>query len=182
MSTPADDPQEPLDDTDRAILACLREDGRMANSEIARRLGVGEKTVRRRIQRLTEERGLKVVPVVDPDRIGLRTCIYIGLKVDLPRVEEVAAAVRAIPEVRYLAFTTGPWNLLAEAFVGSREHMADLLITTFGQLDGVAAVESFNVLRIAKFGYEWEAPEAPEAVPPGVSIAHPDAGAGDAAR
>ncbi|WP_320669141.1 Lrp/AsnC family transcriptional regulator [Patulibacter defluvii] len=174
MSTPPDDdPQEQLDATDRAILACLREDGRMANSEIARRLGVGEKTIRRRIQRLGDERGLRVVPVVDPDRMGLRTCIYIGLRVELSRVEEVAAAVRALPEVRYLAITTGPWNLLAEAFVGSSEHLADLLISTFGHLDGVTAVESFNVLRIAKFGYEWEAPEPPAERPPGVSIAHP---------
>ncbi len=54
-------PPAPLDRLDREILACLREDGRMANSEIARRLGVGEKTIRRRLQRLTDERGRKVI-------------------------------------------------------------------------------------------------------------------------
>jgi len=162
----------PLDRLDREILACLREDGRMSNSEIGRRLHVGEKTVRRRIQRLGEERGLRVVPVVDPDRIGLDTCVYVGLKVQLNQIEAVAERVRAMPEVRYLAYTTGPWDLLVEAFVGSRDHMADFIISSIGQLDGVLGAESFNVMRIAKFGYEWEVPERFPAGG-GASIAHP---------
>lgn len=168
-------PPAPLDRLDREILACLREDGRMSNSEIGRRLHVGEKTVRRRLQRLDEERGLRVVPVIDPDRIGLDTCVYVGMKVQPSRVEEVAERVRAMPEVRYLAFTTGPWDLLAEAFVGSRDHMADLVIGTIGRLDGVVSADSFNVMRIAKFGYEWEVPDT---LPhePGASIAHPEEG------
>lgn len=168
-------PAGSLDELDRRLLACLREEGRMPNSEIARRLDVGEKTIRRRIQRLTEERGLRVVPVVDPDLIGLGLCVYVGLKVQLNRMEAVAERVRAMPEVRYLAYTTGPWDLLAEAFVGSRDQMADFLITSIGQLDGVLAAESFNVLRIAKFGYEWEIPERARHTP-GASIAHPEPG------
>jgi Lrp/AsnC family transcriptional regulator for asnA, asnC and gidA len=163
-----------LDDLDRRILACLREDGRMTNSEIGRRVGVGEKTIRRRLARLAETRGLRVVPVIDPDRIGLDTCIYVGLKVNLAEIETVAAQVRAMPEVRYLAYTTGPWDLLAEAFVGSRDHMAHFVISSIGKLPGVSAAETFNVLRIAKFGYEWEIPEHFRRAADGTSIAHPD--------
>jgi Lrp/AsnC family transcriptional regulator, regulator for asnA, asnC and gidA len=88
-------------------------------------------------------------------------------------MEEVAARVRTMPEVRYLAFTTGPWDLLAEAFVGSREHMADFLIKNIGQLPGVTKTETFNVIQIAKFGYEWEIPHMTKSPPPAVSIAHP---------
>lgn len=176
----ADDvPVASLDELDRQILDCLREDGRMQNSTIARRLHVGEKTIRRRIQRLTETRGLRVVPVIDPDQIGLDTCVYVGLKVQLNQIEAVAERVRAMPEVRYLAYTTGPWDLLVEAFVGSRDHMADFIISSIGQLDGVLGAESFNVLRIAKFGYEWEIPEHFHRAP-SASIAHPDGGDGDA--
>lgn len=166
---------EPLDDTDRAIIDCLREDGRMPSATIARRIGITEKTVRKRLQQLTDERGLQVVPVVDPDRIGLSTCLYVGIVVDAPKIEEVARRVRAMPEVRYLAYTTGPWDLLAEAFVGSREHMAEFLLSAIGKLPGVRNSETFNVLRIAKFGYEWEIPHLQVAPPPTISIAHPTA-------
>jgi Lrp/AsnC family transcriptional regulator for asnA, asnC and gidA len=163
-----------LDELDRRILACLREDGRMGNSEIGRRVGVGEKTIRRRLARLAETRGLRVVPVIDPDLIGLDTCIYIGLKVQLSEIETVAAQIRAMPEVRYLAYTTGPWDLLAEAFVGSRDHMAHFLISSLGKLPGVSTAETFNVLKIAKFGYEWEIPEYFRRAAEGASIAHPE--------
>ena len=152
-------PASTLDRLDRQILACLREDGRMGNSEIARRVHVGEKTVRRRIQRMADEHGMRIVPVIDPDRVGLDTCVWVGLKVRLSRIEEVAAEVRRMPEVRYLAFTTGPWDLLVEAFVGSRDHMAEFVISSIGGVEGVVGAESFNVMRIAKFGYEWEVPE-----------------------
>jgi Lrp/AsnC family transcriptional regulator for asnA, asnC and gidA len=161
-----------LDHLDRKILACLREDGRMPNSSIARRTGVDEKTIRRRIQRLSETCGLRVVPVIDPDLIGRDTCLFIGLKVQLDRIEAVADAIKAMPEVRYLAYTTGPWDLLVEAFVGSRDHMAEFVISSIGKLAGVSTAETFNVLRIAKFGYEWEIPQQFRRMT-GPSIAHP---------
>ena len=163
-----------MDDKDRRILACLREDGRMPNTRIAERVGLTERTVRKRLQRLTEEQGLKVLPVVDPDLIGLDTCIYVGFSVERSKLAEVAARVAAMPEVRYLAHVAGPWDLLAEAFLGSREHLADFLLTEIGQLDGVTSTETINVLRIAKFGYEWEVPEVREDRLPRHSIAHPD--------
>lgn len=37
--------------------------------------------------------------------------------------------------------------------------MAEFLIGSVGELDGVTNTETFSVLRIAKFGYEWEIPE-----------------------
>lgn len=165
---------EPIDAIERQIISCLSEDGRMPSSVIAERLQISEKTVRRRLKRLTDVHGMKVVPVIDPDRVGLDTCLFIGISVDKHRLLEVAALVRAMPEVRYLALTTGQWDLLAEAFVGSREHMASFLINTIGQLPGVHDADTFNVLRIVKFGYEWEIPQVVRSATPAVSIAHPD--------
>lgn len=163
-----------MDDKDRRILECLREDGRMPNTRIAERVGLTERTVRNRLQRLTEEQGLKVLPVIDPDLIGLDTCIYVGFNVERSRLKEVTAQVAAMPEVRYLAQVAGPWDLLAEAFLGSREHLADFLLQEIGELEGVTATETINVLRIAKFGYEWEIPESRADRVPEHSIAHPE--------
>lgn len=148
-----------LDDLDRQILACLREDGRMNVAEIARRVSAGQNTVKRRIARMEEQAGMRVVPVIDPDSVGLDDCIYVGIKVEAGKAAEVSELVRQMPEVRYLAHTTGPWDLLAEAFVGSRKHLADFLIRSVGELPGIVSTESFSVLRIAKFGYEWEVPQ-----------------------
>lgn len=163
-----------IDEVDRGILECLREDGRMNNAEMARRLGVGQNTILRRIQRLEQRAGLRLVPVIEPDGVDLNDCVYVGLKVESGRVEEVAERIRAIPEVRYLAITTGPWDILVEAFVGSRAHMASFLLRSVGSIEGVISSESFSVLKIVKFGYEWEVPEYYQRTVAGeVSIAHP---------
>lgn len=148
-----------MDAVDRKILECLREDGRMNVATMARRMEVGQNTITRRIKRMEEQGGLRVVPVIEPDSVGLDDCIYVGIKVSPNRLDEIAEKVRAMPEVRYLALTTGPWDLLAEAFVGSRRHMADFLLRSVGELPGITATETFSVLKIAKFGYEWEVPD-----------------------
>jgi Lrp/AsnC family transcriptional regulator, regulator for asnA, asnC and gidA len=150
-----------LDAMDRGILACLREDGRMASSEIARRLDVGEATVRRRLQRMGESHALRVVPVVDPDAVGLHLSVLIGLKVVLSNIEEVAQSVARLPEVRYVALATGPYDLLIEAFVGSREHLAEFLFGPLADVDGVVTSETSTILKVVKFAYEWEIPRLP---------------------
>lgn len=48
-----------LDDKDNAILTLLKENSRISNMEIARKINTTEGTVRRRIQRLVEERVIK---------------------------------------------------------------------------------------------------------------------------
>lgn len=166
-----------LDQLDRQILECLREDGRMNVSTIARRVGVGQNTVKRRLLRMEEEGGMKVVPVIEPGSVGLDDCIYVGIKTEPGRLREVSEEIRNMPEVRYLAHTTGPWDLLVEAFVGSRRHMADFLIRSVGELPGIISTETWSVLKIAKFGYEWEVPEYYEQATadplPEASNAHP---------
>ena len=146
----------------------------MTSADMARRTGAGPRTVNRRLERLKEEAALRIVPVIEPDSIDLNDCIYVGIRTAPQDVREVADQVRAMPEVRYLALTTGPWNLLAEAFVGSRRHMAEFLIRSVGQLPGVVATETCSVLEIAKFGYEWEIPEYyTSGGDSNVSMAHP---------
>jgi Lrp/AsnC family transcriptional regulator for asnA, asnC and gidA len=150
-----------LDAVDREILRCLREDGRMGNSEIARRLAIGEATVRRRLQRMTDTHALRVVPVVDPDTVGLRLSVLIGLKVQLARIEQIADTIAKLPEVRYVALATGPYDLLIEAFMGSREHLAEFLFGPLADVEGVVSSETATILKVVKFAYEWEIPRLP---------------------
>jgi Lrp/AsnC family transcriptional regulator, regulator for asnA, asnC and gidA len=150
-----------LDVVDRGILRCLREEGRMPNSEIARRLKVGEATVRRRLQRLQDSRILRVVPVVDPDSVGLRTSVLLGIKAAHAGIRETAERLGALPEVRYVALATGPYDLIVEAFLGSREHLADFLFGPLADVPGIVTTETMTILEIAKFAYEWQIPELP---------------------
>jgi Lrp/AsnC family transcriptional regulator for asnA, asnC and gidA len=65
-------PKKFTDDLDRAIVRLLETDGRLSNMEIARRLGVSESSVRKRIARLMEQHGLRVVAALDGPLGGSR--------------------------------------------------------------------------------------------------------------
>jgi Lrp/AsnC family transcriptional regulator for asnA, asnC and gidA len=158
--TPPDGPSA-LDATDRAIIDCLREDGRMSHADIARRLGAAEATVRRRLNRMQSSGMLRVVPVIDPDSVGLQTSLFLGVRIEGGEWQAVARAVAALPEVRYVAVTTGSFDLLVEAFVAHREHLATFVLDEIARLPGVVSTETMTVLRVEKFVYEWEIPEIP---------------------
>src|SRR5579885_2255980 len=59
-----------LDEIDLRIVQLLQENGRRSNSDIARQIGVSEPTVRKRIERLVQDRIIKVVAVFNPRRTG----------------------------------------------------------------------------------------------------------------
>ena len=48
------------DDTDRRLLALLREDARLSTAALARRLGVARTTVVERMKRLVKDRQIKL--------------------------------------------------------------------------------------------------------------------------
>jgi Lrp/AsnC family transcriptional regulator for asnA, asnC and gidA len=148
-----------LDRIDRAILGCLRVDGRMSHTQIAVSIDATETTVRRHLRQLQTSGVLRLVPVIDPDRIGLRTSVLVGVKANAQTLDKVATKIAEFHEVRYVALTTGPYDLFVEAFVGSREKLAELLIERISQVPGVVSTETFTILRIAKFAYEWEIPD-----------------------
>src|SRR5690349_16782757 len=109
----------PYDELDRRIVCLLEEDGRRPNIEIAEALGVTEATVRKRVARMIEEDLIKIVAVPDPEALGMKTSAIIGISVTLDSLKSVAEALIALPETRYVGYSTGQYDLITEAFFRS---------------------------------------------------------------
>ncbi len=60
-----------LDALDRGILRILQEDGRMSYSEMARRLGVPESTIRLRVKKLKERGVIRKFAALMSEESGL---------------------------------------------------------------------------------------------------------------
>ncbi len=147
----------PLDDTDHQIIAELRLDGRQANTEIARRLGVSETTVRNRIQRLINEGIIQVAAIVNLSRLGYGVAVHVGIVCEPGRVPEVARELSAMPEIRYLSFVAGRYDLLVAASFRSQDELFTFLMERVGKIPGIERTETLYELRIAKRGYYfWE--------------------------
>jgi Lrp/AsnC family transcriptional regulator for asnA, asnC and gidA len=148
--------QEPLDAIDRDIVRILQRNGRTSNTEIGRKLGLTETTIRKRIARLLDDELVNIVAVPTPRAAGSTTSAIIGISVQLGELDAVSAKVATWPEVRYLGLSTGRYDLILEAFFKDSEHLLQFVARGLGSLPGVTSVETSIILRVSKFSYEWE--------------------------
>jgi len=148
----------PLDATDREIVRALQRNGRSANTDIARKLGLTETTIRKRIARLVDEGLVHIVAVPTPQAVGVTMSAIIGVSVNLGDLDTVSRTLAKLSEVRYLGVSTGRYDVILEAFFNDSEHLLSFVANELGALQGVTSVETSIILRVDKFSYEWELP------------------------
>jgi Lrp/AsnC family transcriptional regulator for asnA, asnC and gidA len=162
---PAEDPgagggasRSVIDETDRDILRELQVDGRTSNTEIARRLGVTETTVRKRLAAMLESDLVQILAVPTPRLAGLTVSAIMGISVQLRSLQNVAAELVERPEVRYCGVSAGRYDLMVEAFFADHEHLVSFSTDVLGTMEGITDVETSVILKIEKFSYEWQIP------------------------
>ncbi len=135
-----------LDDTDRQLLALLRENARAPTAELARRLGLSRTTVQARLDRLLRRRVIAGFTVVVPDEVEAALVrAHVMITLAPRRAAAIETALRRIPEVRVLHSVSGPFDLIAVVAAGSIAEL-DALIDRIGTLDGVERTTSAIVL------------------------------------
>ena len=142
-----------MDELDTKIIALLQQDGRASNAGIARKVGVSEGTVRRRLKRLIQEQYISVVAMLDTKRMGYASEALIGVQVDPDKVDQVANDLSQLEEVNWVAITTGAYDIFAWATLNSSETLGIFLRTKVGTILGVRRTETFVSLDVKKRGY-----------------------------
>ncbi|PXA86757.1 AsnC family transcriptional regulator [Nostoc sp. 3335mG] len=135
-----------LDETDRQLLALLREDARRHVSSLAEALGVSRATVYGRIARMEEERiitGYTVRVGAEHHRRMIRAHMMIKVQPKFTREIERALAIR--PELTTLHAISGEYDFIAEIEAPDPEALNEL-IDAIGMLDGVARTTSSIIL------------------------------------
>lgn len=148
-----------IDNLDREIISILQQDGRTANAEIARQLGVAEGTIRRRMERLINEGVIKIAAVTDPFKVGMGVVALIHLDVELSHLEEVAEKLVEKQCVRVVAYATGGYDIMVEAMFPSQQDLLDFLKDELPLIPGIRKTETSILLSILKRSYEWEIPK-----------------------
>lgn len=135
-----------MDDTDRRLLALLRDDARAPVATLARTLGVSRATVQNRIARLKREGTilgftLRTPPERDPRQV--RAVMMLALEGKSPA--PVMRALRALPEVTAIHTTNGRWDLVVELRTDGLEAF-DRALGRVRLIDGVASSETSLLL------------------------------------
>jgi Lrp/AsnC family transcriptional regulator, regulator for asnA, asnC and gidA len=143
-----------LDDTSKAIIEILQEDGRRSYAAIGKQVGLSEAAVRQRVARLLEQGVMQIVAVTDPLTIGFKRQAMVGITVD-GDIQTVAAKLGAFDEVDYVVVTAGSFDIIVELVCADDHELLDLLDQCIRSIPEVKTTETFIYLKLAKQTYAW---------------------------
>jgi Lrp/AsnC family transcriptional regulator, regulator for asnA, asnC and gidA len=144
-----------LDDLDKQLLKYLQKDGRLSYTELAEILNTTVGTVRNRVQRLMDQDKLKIVGVVNPFLTGMPSVAMFGMKVTMSKLTQVINQLVEIPEVRFVAASTGRYDLFVEVITTTNTDLYRIIKEEFSKIDGIESTESSMFLEIHKQSYDW---------------------------
>ena len=155
LSTRAHAEHIDLDDTDQAIIALLRADGRMPFRAIARELDVSENTVRARVRRMEESDTMRVVAVTDIEAAGYGMLLAIGVQVEGQSPEAVAREMAAIPEVFSVSVVVGAQDIEILVVAQDQAALNELITDKLGAVPGVRRLTPALALDVLKNQPDW---------------------------
>jgi DNA-binding Lrp family transcriptional regulator len=139
-----------IDDTDRELLALLRENARMPVATLAVRLKVARGTVQNRMTRLEREGVIVGYTVrVKPQAEAHRIRALMTIVVEGNRGADVLKALRGHPNVTGLHSTNGRWDLVAELRADSLEAF-DRALGNIRLIAGIGNTETSLLLSTHK--------------------------------
>ncbi len=147
--------QTGLDAIDQQVIDLLRVDGRMAFTEIAKRLNIPEATARYRVQRLLQSGMIKVLAWPNPEKLGMPHFIIVSLNAQSEKIDAVAETLAQMDEVRFVAITTGRYNIVSDVYFGSHEDLLKFF-DRLNHVDGIIGYESQITLKLLKAEYKYK--------------------------
>ncbi|WPV70240.1 Lrp/AsnC family transcriptional regulator [Chitinophaga sp. LS1] len=140
-----------LDDLDFSILSFLQQDGRVSFTVIAEKLNVSIGTIRTRFNRLIEEGTINIIGRVDPDKVGFRSYAHIAVYIRPATFkEQVAKQIVQLPEVSFLAMTSGAYDLEVNVMCRDNDHLVQF-VNQLSEIEGVYQTNTTIYFKVYKY-------------------------------
>jgi DNA-binding Lrp family transcriptional regulator len=139
-----------MNDTDRQLLALLRDDARMSITELSKKLRVSRATVQSRLAKLEESGVIAGYTIrLKPEAEAHRIRAWMGIAVEGNKAPAVLQALRGEPGVHTLHTTNGRWDIVAELRADNLE-LFDRVLGRIRKIEGIANTETSILLSTHK--------------------------------
>ncbi len=142
-----------LDDLDRRILVELQEDGRRSFRDIARQLGVSERTIRSRVKRMQDTKVLRILAFADPFQLGHEVLAFVLLRVEPKEHARIVETLASWPEVTYVSTLMGRADIYLQLICEDTEDLWHVVTQRIRALAGVQETETMIEMKVEKFSY-----------------------------
>jgi len=139
-----------LDEKDKMIIDMLMRNSRTPITEIARRLGITDVAVKKRLEKLEREGVILGYTIkINPSKLGYESIAIVGLDVEPEHLLKAIDEIKARDYVKYLALTTGDHMLIAEIWAKNNNDLISKL-NEINNIVGIKNVRPAIVLEVLK--------------------------------
>ena len=143
-----------IDLIDRNILTILKADARTSYRKIADDIGKTEATVRRRVNRLIDEKIIrKFTIVLDEKKMDNPTKATIKIQPDMKQIKEITKELIEIEEITDIFRLSGDCGLFLKVELPSLEHLDPLIEDKITKIQGVSIKETCFITKEVKTKY-----------------------------
>jgi Lrp/AsnC family transcriptional regulator for asnA, asnC and gidA len=139
-----------IDALDLMIIRELQTNSQQSQAIIAKKIGVGATTVRRRLNRLLDDRVIRIIAIADPRAFGYHIRAAIGIKISPDKIDSVADTLASYANVHYALITTGPYDLVVWTVFRDIEELSIFIRHDLGNIEGLVNYECMLILKVTK--------------------------------
>ena len=143
-----------IDKIDRKILAVLQADGRIANVELAEKVGLSPTSIGERLKRLQRDGYIEGYGArLNPQMLGLGLLVFVEVLLDKTtpdNFERFARAVKLAPEVLECHMVAGGFDYLVKARLADMTAYRRFLGETLLAMPGVRETRTYAVMEEVK--------------------------------
>ncbi len=115
-----------LDETDYRIISVLETDSSQSYRMLARRLGMNESTLRKRVIAL-KKRGLKFTIIVDTSKLGYKMDASLGIDVDPSNILDLGKRLTVLPGLIMVYTASGEHDFQVVVWANDREALEKIV-------------------------------------------------------
>jgi len=139
-----------LDELNQKLVQELQRNGRQSYTELAKMLGVSEGTIRKRVKDLQKHGVIKIAAVVNPCKIGYNFISIMAMQVKMADLRQVGKVLAQKPNVYYVAFVTGCYDLLVMIMSHTPQELSEFIKKYISSIPSITRTETFVNLEIIK--------------------------------
>lgn len=143
-----------IDPVDSKIVRLLQRNGRLPNTEIAKKTGVSESTVRNRLNRLIKKGFVSITAIGNPHQLGFDVIGNFTITIDHKKTDQVIDALNRIPDLWYIVHTVGAADFFVEFSVKSLKDL-DRLLSDIHRIEGILQVNTSLLRKTVRASYGW---------------------------
>ena len=138
---------------DFRLIRELQNDSRQKHTALAKKLGLSESTVRRRIARLARKNMVRFTVFLIPESLGFLVSANIGCNVKPSKIDEVADQIASLDIFYSVSIVAGRYDIMASGYFKSVDHVYEVIRKEIVAIKGIERVETLIILKRKKRAY-----------------------------